>query len=478
MDSRRLINVQTRLFLMIVFFTWILTAIFFALQYSRERDYKIASLDSHLQMQNAKILECIDDGKRITPQLVAAIDPGDSLRVTVIDLKGNVLYDSNGDVKVNHADRQEVKEAIATGHGFTKRRVSSTNNREYFYSATRGHGIVVRTALPYNHSLSEMLRANSVNSYIIVAIALIMSIIAWFAAHSISRSVKNLRNFANAAEFGDLSKYDSKSFPDDELGDISSHIVNLYKLQQATAEERDRNLRQAIYEQKEKNRIKHQLTNNINHEIKTPVHVIQACLETIENSGSQLDEAMRQELIDKAYANSNRLCSLIADLSVITRISDAPDQIQSAPVDVTSIVRQVADDMSVYPPEQQMRIHIEVPDGVTINGNHALVESIFRNLMVNAFNYSAGRDVTVKLVEETSDYYRFIFNDNGVGVAPDHLPHLFERFYRVDKGRSRSMGGTGLGLSIVKNAVLFHHGHIEVRNRKLGGLEFEFTLHK
>ncbi|MCI5980672.1 MAG: ATP-binding protein, partial [Muribaculaceae bacterium] len=113
-----------------------------------------------------------------------------------------------------------------------------------------------------------------------------------------------------------------------------------------------------------------------------------------------------------------------------------------------------------------------------INGNHALVESIFRNLMVNAFNYSAGRDVTVKLVEETSDYYRFIFNDNGVGVAPDHLPRLFERFYRVDKGRSRSMGGTGLGLSIVKNAVLFHHGHIEVRNRKLGGLEFEFTLHK
>ena len=124
---------------MIVFFTWILTAIFFALQYSRERDYKIASLDSHLQMQNAKILECIDDGKRITPQLVAAIDPGDSLRVTVIDLKGNVLYDSNGNVKVNHADRQEVKEAIATGHGFTKRRVRGYQN------ANSGKEIILST---------------------------------------------------------------------------------------------------------------------------------------------------------------------------------------------------------------------------------------------------------------------------------------------------------------------------------------------
>ncbi len=478
MVSRRVINVQTRLFLLIVLFTWILTAIFFGLQYNRERDYKIASLDSHLQMQNAKILERLETGGQVTPQFVKQIDPDDSLRVTVIDLKGNVLYDSNGEVKANHANRPEVQQAVKMGHGFTKRRISSTNNREYFYSATRGHGIVVRTALPYNHSLTEMLRADSFNSYLILTIAVIMTIIAWFAAHSISRSVKNLRNFANAAEFGDLSKYEAQSFPDDELGEISSHIVNLYKLQQATAEERDKNLRAAIHEQKEKTRIKHELTNNISHEIKTPVHVIQACLETLENSDGQLTPEMRKDLLDRSYENVNRLVSLLADLSVITRISDAPDQIQSAPVDVTSIIKQVAGDMKVYPPEQQMRIHIEVPDGLIINGNQGLIESIFRNLMVNAFNYSGGRDVTVKLVEETGDYYRFIFNDNGVGVEEKHLPRLFERFYRVDKGRSRSLGGTGLGLAIVKNAVLFHKGKITVRNRKLGGLEFEFTLHK
>ena len=478
MVSRRVINVQTRLFLLIVLFTWILTAIFFGLQYNRERDYKIASLDSHLQMQNAKILERLETGGQVTPQFVKQIDPDDSLRVTVIDLKGNVLYDSNGEVKANHANRPEVQQAVKMGHGFTKRRISSTNNREYFYSATRGHGIVVRTALPYNHSLTEMLRADSFNSYLILTIAVIMTIIAWFAAHSISRSVKNLRNFANAAEFGDLSKYEAQSFPDDELGEISSHIVNLYKLQQATAEERDKNLRAAIHEQKEKTRIKHELTNNISHEIKTPVHVIQACLETLENSDGQLTPEMRKDLLDRSYENVNRLVSLLADLSVITRISDAPDQIQSAPVDVTSIIKQVAGDMKVYPPEQQMRIHIEVPDGLIINGNQGLIESIFRNLMVNAFNYSGGRDVTVKLVEETGDYYRFIFNDNGVGVEEKHLPRLFERFYRVDKGRSRLLGGTGLGLAIVKNAVLFHKGKITVRNRKLGGLEFEFTLHK
>lgn len=478
MVSKRLINVQTRLFLLIIFFTWSLTAIFFALQYSREREYKYASLDSHLQMQNSRILEHLRDGYTVTPAFVRSIEVNDSMRVSIIDFKGNVIYDSNGNVKINHANRAEFRDAMKFGHGITKRRASSTNSKEYFYSATRGNGIVVRTALPYNHSLTAMLNADPFNSYVILSIAVIMSIIAWFAAHSISRSVKNLRDFVNEAEFGNISEYETRSFPDDELGDISSHIVNLYKILQQTAQERDRNLREAIFEQREKNRIKHQLTNNISHEIKTPVHVIQACLETLENSGSDLTEEMKHDLLDRAYENVHRMTSLLRDLSVITRISDAPEQISNEDVDVTSIIKQVAEDMNVYPQEKQMRIHLEVPDGVLIKGNESLVESIFRNLMVNAFNYSGGRDVTVKLEGETQEQYEFSFSDNGIGVPQEHLYHLFERFYRVDTGRSRSLGGTGLGLSIVKNAVMFHKGTIQVSNQAGGGLKFDFTLHK
>lgn len=478
MASKRLINVQTRLFLLIIFFTWGLTAIFFALQYSREREYKYASLDSHLQMQNARILERLSDGYSITPEFIRSIEENRSMRVSIIDFKGNVTFDTNGNVTVNHANRAEFRNAMKYGHGFTQRRASSTDSKEYFYSATRGNGVVVRTALPYNHSLVEMINAEPFNSYVILSIAVIMSIIAWFAAHSISRSVKNLRDFANEAEFGNISEYETQNFPDDELGDISSHIVNLYKILQQTAEERDKNLREAIFEQREKNRIKHQLTNNISHEIKTPVHVIQACLETLENSGPELTEEMKRDLLDRAYENVHRMALLLNDLSVITRISEAPEQISNEDVDVTSIIKRVAEDMNVYPQEKQMRVHIEVPDGVLIKGNESLIESIFRNLMTNAFNYSGGRDVTVKLESETQDQYEFSFSDNGIGVPPEHLDHLFERFYRVDAGRSRSLGGTGLGLSIVKNAVLFHRGTIQVENNDAGGLRFHFTLHK
>ena len=479
MASKPKISVHTRIFLLIMFFTWSLTLVFFALQYSREVDFKTEVLDSRLQMENMRILDCISEGKKLSPQVLKEIGIGDSTRVSVITLSGSVIFDTNSrNVKENHLNRKEVKEAIANGHGFQRRRISSTDSRQYFYSATRGDGLVVRTALPYNHTLVDTLKADPVNSNLIIFIALLMTVLAWFTAYRVSRSVKNLRKFVEAAEYDDIDDYDTKQFPDDELGEISAHVVNLYKNLKVTSEQRDQNMRDVLFEQSEKNRIKHQLTNNINHEIKTPVHVIQACLETLENNGEALPLDTQKQLLSTAYDNVKRLSTLLADLSVITRISDAPEKIESSEVNVTDIIHKVADEMKVFPPEKQLRIHIDVPENVKIRGNESLVESIFRNLMVNSFNYSGGRDVTVKLKDTTPDYYVFTFSDNGVGVAPEHLPRLFERFYRIDAGRSRTMGGTGLGLAIVKNAVSFHQGDITVRNREGGGLEFEFSLAK
>ena len=134
--------------------------------------------------------------------------------------------------------------------------------------------------------------------------------------------------------------------------------------------------------------------------------------------------------------------------------------------------------MALRPEEQRLRVHVDFPNRVEVFGSASLLSSIFRNLADNAAAYSGGRDLYIRLLEDTPQYCKILLADNGIGVDEEHLPHLFERFYRVDKGRSRKLGGTGLGLAIVRNAVAFHGGTISVRNRDGGGLEFIFTLRK
>ena len=159
-------------------------------------------------------------------------------------------------------------------------------------------------------------------------------------------------------------------------------------------------------------------------------------------------------------------------------MDEASQLIQKEPVVLNDLIDEVADEMALRPADQRLRVNVDFPKRVVIEGNPALLGSIFRNLADNAAAYSGGRDIYIRLLDDTPDECTILFADNGIGVGEEHLPHLFERFYRVDKGRSRKLGGTGLGLSIVKNAVMIHGGTISVRNRDRGGLEFTFTLKK
>ena len=123
-------------------------------------------------------------------------------------------------------------------------------------------------------------------------------------------------------------------------------------------------------------------------------------------------------------------------------------------------------------------LHVDFPDEVIVDGNPSLIGSIFRNLTENAIAYSEGKHIYISLLENNDKMCRIRFEDDGKGVAQEELPRIFERFYRVDKGRSRQKGGTGLGLAIVKHAVQFHGGTIVATNRPSGGLRFDFTLRK
>lgn len=241
--------------------------------------------------------------------------------------------------------------------------------------------------------------------------------------------------------------------------------------------------RMSMYDQlqnaeEDKNRLKRQLTQNVAHELKTPVSSIRGYLETIV-SDPCMDEEVKNHFIQRCFIQSQRLSSLLQDISTLNKLDDAPGSYEREPVNILTLFNMILSDVAQKLKEKNITVRTLIGPEVVVTGSHSLLYSIFRNLTDNAIAYAGeGVTVTVQVLSEDENYYTFSFADNGVGVAAEHLPHLFERFYRVDKGRSRKMGGTGLGLAIVKNAVLLHHGSISVRLAQTGGLEFIFSLPK
>ena len=231
-------------------------------------------------------------------------------------------------------------------------------------------------------------------------------------------------------------------------------------------------------EQAEKEgRMRRELTQNIAHELKTPVASILGYTETILNTPG-IDEGTRHQFIVRTHLQAQRLTALLQDISILNRMDYAANVLTMERVDVSQLFADIVQETALAFENRKMTLSNSLSQDIIVRGNPSLLYSVFRNLVDNALNY-AGQGTVVKVyaVEET-DYWHFVFTDNGVGIPPEHLPRIFERFYRIDKGRSRSLGGTGLGLAIVKNAVMLHGGTIIAKPTEGGGLTFEFSIKK
>ena len=460
---------------------------FIVFQQAREKQYKIGTLTIKLENYNELLAEdlALSPGEGIILQdslhnknvtvahekLQAFVREHESkdLRVTLVRPNGKVIYDnmsSDYDHFANHAKREEIAEALKNRVGSSVERQSKTLKHDYFYVASYfpESKLIIRTALPYNNDLAKSLQADQHFIWFAIVAVILLTIVLYRFTDRLAKNVSKLSIFAYKADHNEsLEVEDLAKFPNDELGEIAERIIKMYKRIQTTRKEQDI--------------LKRQLTQNIAHELKTPVASIQGYLETILDN-PHINDEMKAQFLQRCYAQSERLTSLLRDISTLNRLDDGFDMIDFEAVDITKMVADIARETTLEREERKMTFVNQLPERIVVKGNRSLLYSVFRNLTDNAIAY-AGEGTTMTLEgREQGNKWHFIFRDNGQGVPQEHLPRLFERFYRVDKGRSRKMGGTGLGLAIVKNAVLLHGGTIRVSNLPEGGLKFEFTIKK
>lgn len=580
-----ILSFSQRLFLSVISLFIAFAACFMGYQYQREKEYKIDLLDMQLQncngMLHYKLSNAEDSTRSRVIQEFADLQSKDNLRITIIDLSGDVLYDSyEGQNTSNHKWRTEIQKAIAEGKGYDVRRTSETTGIPYFYSATLYSHYIIRSAIPYNLNLTKHLAADQHYIWFALIVSLLLAILFYRLTTKLGDAIVQLREFAKRADKNQPIEANIQSaFPDNELGEISQHIIRIYKRLRETKEalyiEReklithlqtsreglgvfnkdkkeilvnnlftqysnlisDHNLhtteeifaidelqpitefidRAAMRPRKDEMRmsivvnkngrvfaieciifqdlsfeitindttqeeeqmlLKRQLTQNIAHELKTPVSSIQGYLETMVNNKNLPEEKMNT-FVERCYAQSNRLSRLLRDISVLTRMDEAANMIDMEKVNIKLLVDNIVNEVSLDLEDKQIIVSNQLTTNIEISGNHSLLYSIFRNLMDNAIAYAGtGIHISINCFREDDNYFYFSFADTGTGVSQEHLSRLFERFYRVDKGRSRKIGGTGLGLAIVKNAVIIHGGAISAKNNQKGGLEFIFTLSK
>ncbi|MGL5272669.1 MAG: sensor histidine kinase [Phocaeicola sp.] len=586
---RNFFSFSRKLFLSVVLFFLAFAICFLGFQYRREKGYRIEVQNIQLQNYNERMNDFLLSHRTVDLDLLnhyVRTHTIEDLRVTLINEKGVVLYDSReANVRNfdNHLNRKEIQTALEKGSGYSIHRQSKSVGGEYFYSARyfKEQGYIIRSALPYSISLTKHLKADSHFIWFTIVVSILLIIVFYRFTHKLSTSITQLQEFALKADRGEaIDTEQEKAFPKNELGDISQHIIRIYgRLHQAKEDlyiEReklithlqisheglgvfnedkkeilvnnlftkyinlisDENLGHSedvfsipelkpittflenskkqvgikeekrmsfnidksgryfiveciifqdnsfeisindITKEEEQARLKKQLTQNIAHELKTPVSSIQGYLETIVNNPN-LNREKINSFLERSYAQSNRLAHLLQDISVLTRMEEAPNMLGKEEVNLTAMTQNIFNEVAMELEEKSITAINLLPLQLKVQGNPSLLYSIFRNLTDNAIAY-AGTNITlnIRCFREDDQFYYFSFSDTGVGVGPEHLSRLFERFYRVDKGRSRKMGGTGLGLAIVKNAIIQHGGTIFAKNNPGGGLEFIFTLSK
>lgn len=347
----------------------------------------------------------------------------EGIRVTVVDADGTVLHDTSPS-SGNHAQREEIRQALSAESGFSVRR-SNTVGAYLLYGARRVGNRIVRLAVPYT---------------------------------AIQKPLRMARNGAMAA------------------GVVGACTVLLIFIATRRMSDRLSEQARALHSAKANEKFRREFTANVAHELKTPLTAILGAAE-MANDGGGLSGDERRELMDIIAGQCARLNAIVGDILALSQIEREKENDRSAfvPVPMEEIVAAAAAAESPRAAKAGVELAVTRNAAATVDGDPHLLEQAIVNLVENALRYSGSE--RVELSSLTADGRLVVsVTDFGIGIPPEHLPHLFERFYRVDKARSRKLGGTGLGLAIVKHIAQLHGGDVAVESTQGVSTAFSIVL--
>ena len=369
-------------------------------------------------------------------------------RVTQIDEKGDVLYDTrrDGSTLENHSGRKEVKEALATGEGEDVRMSDTVGQEMYYYALLLDDGTVLRAS----KSMDGLIRTALGNLPVMAGLAVVMLVLAYFLAKwQTKRLVRPIYEL-------DLEHpLENKTY--DELTPFLEAMDRQNKEKEAVA-----NMRK-------------EFSANVSHELKTPLTSISGYAEIMKNG------MVRPEDIplfsERIYKEARRLITLVEDIIKLSKLDEESVELEKEEVDLYELTREIISRLS--PQAAQKNIRMEVAgEPVKYFGIRQILDEMIYNVCENAVKYNVENGRVSVWVGNTLDGPKVTVTDTGIGIPREHHERIFERFYRVDKSHSKERGGTGLGLSIVKHGALLHGAKVTVDSMPGRGTKIEMQFPK
>ena len=355
------------------------------------------------------------------------------LRVTWIDSDGTVLYDNDvtSDTMANHMNRPEIREAMETGVGEIVRRSDTMNKDTFYYAILLDNGTVLRVAADAESLWSVFLSATPITLAIIICIIIACAAISHLLTKQLIRPIElmaeNLSDPDYEAPYKEMEPF---------LDIIKTQHADILSAAKARQD----------------------FTANVSHELKTPITAISGYAELLETG--MADESHKEHFYQEIRKNSDRLLTLINDIIRLSELDRSEKEPSFEEIDLYKIAMESMETLTVSATQRNVELSLEGSQAMMV-GNRDMVKELIENLVQNAIRYNNdGGKVSVIVKKENRAV--LVVRDNGIGIPAAEQQRVFERFYRVDKSRSKATGGTGLGLAIVKHIVEIHEAEIEL----------------